>query len=60
MAKSSLDGSPHSQSGLSFSTRAIHAGESRPRYADSMTTPIFQTSTFTFRNSRHIEEYTKE
>jgi cystathionine gamma-synthase len=44
--------------GKSLSTRAIHAGEPREKYADSLTTPIIQTSTFTFRNSRHIEDYT--
>ena len=44
----------------SLATRAIHAGESRKKYADSLTTPIIQTSTFTFQNSRHIEDYTKK
>ena len=44
----------------SLSTRAIHAGEPRRKYADSITTPIIQTSTFTFRDSQHIEDYTKK
>jgi len=44
----------------SLSTRAIHAGEPRRRYADSITTPIIQTSTFTFRDSRHIEDFTRK
>jgi cystathionine gamma-synthase len=44
---------------LSLSARAIHAGESRKKYADSITTPIVQTSTFTFSGSRDIFEYTK-
>ncbi len=44
----------------SMSTRAIHAGEPRQKYADSLTTPIIQTSTFTFQNSKHIEDYTKK
>lgn len=44
----------------SLSTRAIHAGEPRRRYADSLTTPIIQTSTFTFKNSQAIEDYTKK
>jgi len=44
----------------SLSTRAIHAGEPRRKYADSLTTPIIQTSTFTFRNSKHIEDYTRK
>ncbi len=44
---------------LSLATRAVHAGESRRKYADSITTPIVQTATFTFANSKDIEEYTK-
>ncbi|MHC4130383.1 MAG: trans-sulfuration enzyme family protein [Planctomycetota bacterium] len=48
------------QSRHTLSTRAVHAGEPRRRYADSITTPIIQTSTFTFRDSKHIEAYTKE
>jgi len=44
----------------SLSTRAVHAGEPRRKYADSLTTPIIQTSTFTFHNSKHIEDYTKK
>ncbi len=58
MAKSSSQ--KKAQTSQSLATRAIHAGESRRKYADSITTPIVQTSTFTFRNSKHIEEYTKE
>ena len=44
---------------LGFSTRAIHAGEDRERYADSITTPIVQTSTYAFKDSKEIEAYTK-
>ena len=44
----------------SLSTRAVHAGEPRRKYADSLTTPIIQTSTFTFRDSQHIEDFTKK
>lgn len=44
----------------SLSTRAVHSGESREKYADSITTPIVQTSTFTFKNSKEIELYTKK
>ncbi|MBD3347231.1 MAG: aminotransferase class I/II-fold pyridoxal phosphate-dependent enzyme [Chitinivibrionales bacterium] len=43
-----------------FSTRSIHAGEARNRYADSLTTPIVQTSTYTFKNSKEIREYTSK
>ena len=44
--------------GRSLATRAIHAGEPRRKYTDSLMTPIVQTSTFTFKNSKHIEDYT--
>ncbi|NLW30606.1 MAG: PLP-dependent transferase [Fibrobacter sp.] len=44
----------------SICTRAIHAGESRTKYADSITTPIVQTATFTFSSSKDIEEYTRK
>lgn len=43
-----------------FSTKAVHAGESREKYADSLTTPIFQTSTYAFKDSQEIEAYTQE
>jgi cystathionine gamma-synthase len=42
-----------------LATRAVHAGESRRRYADAITTPIVQTATFTFSGSRDIEAFTK-
>jgi len=44
----------------SMSTRAIHAAEPRRKYADSLTTPIIQTSTYTFKNSKAIEDYTRK
>jgi cystathionine beta-lyase/cystathionine gamma-synthase len=43
----------------SSNTNAVHAGETREKYADSLTTPIFQTSTYTFKDSAEIEAYTK-
>ncbi len=43
----------------SSSTNAVHAGETREKYADSLTTPIFQTSTYTFKDTAEIEAYTK-
>lgn len=46
--------------GKGLSTRSIHAGEPRRKYADSLMTPIIQTSTFTFQNSKHVEDYTKK
>lgn len=42
-----------------MSTISVHAGEERFRYADSITTPIVQTSTYAFKDSRHIEDYTR-
>jgi len=44
----------------SLATRAIHAGEPRVKYANSLTTPIVQTSTYTFSSSKAIEDYTKK
>ncbi len=43
----------------SIFTRSIHAGEDRARYADSITTPIVQSSTYSFKDSKEIEAYTK-
>lgn len=42
-----------------ISTLSVHAGEERFRYADSITTPIVQTSTYAFKNTEHIEAYTR-
>ncbi len=42
-----------------LATRAVHAGEDRKRYADSITTPIVQTATYAFKDSKEIEDYTK-
>ena len=49
---------PTKRNGLA--TRAIHAGEDRQRYADSVTTPIVQTSTYVFKDSKEIEAYTRQ
>jgi len=56
--RKSQDKNNHVASG-GFSTRAIHAGEERKRYADSITTPIVQTATYAFKDSKEIEAYTK-
>jgi cystathionine gamma-synthase len=58
MAKSS-SGKPKRRD-KAFFTRAIHAGEPKEKYAKSLTTPIVQTSTFTFQDSKHIEDYAKK
>ena len=42
------------------STKAVHAGEVRSKPHNSVTTPIFQTSTYTFSNSTEILEFMKE
>jgi cystathionine gamma-synthase len=53
-----LKGRKEIKNELSLFTRAIHAGESRTKYANSITTPIIQTSTFTFAGTSEIEAYT--
>jgi cystathionine gamma-synthase len=40
-----------------FSTRAVHAGEVREKAGNAVTTPIFQTATYAFRNSHELIEY---
>jgi cystathionine gamma-synthase len=40
-----------------FSTRAVHAGEAREKADNAVTTPIFQTATYTFRDSHELIEY---
>jgi len=57
MGKTTKKKRGRSERGLA--TRAVHAGEDRFRYADSITTPIVQTSTFAFKDSKDIEDYTK-
>ena len=59
MAKKSVDRGKAARTQSIF-TRSVHAGEPRRKYADSITTPIIQTSTFTFADSKHIEDYTKK
>jgi len=63
MAKYVRKSKPASKRGakrvFGFSTRSVHAGEDRLRYADSITTPIVQTSTYAFKDSTEIEAYTK-
>jgi cystathionine gamma-synthase len=40
-----------------FSTRAVHAGEAREKAGNAVTTAIFQTATYAFRDSRELTEY---
>jgi cystathionine gamma-synthase len=44
----------------SIFTRAVHGGEDHFKYADAITTPIVQTSTFVFKNSEEIRRYTSK
>jgi len=38
-------------------TSSVHAGELRQQEANAITTPIYQTSTFWFKNSREVIDY---
>ncbi|MBU0490794.1 MAG: aminotransferase class I/II-fold pyridoxal phosphate-dependent enzyme [Chloroflexi bacterium] len=40
-----------------FSTQAVHAGEERPKPYGALTTPIVQTSTYTFADTAEILEF---
>jgi cystathionine beta-lyase/cystathionine gamma-synthase len=42
-----------------FSTLVIHAGEDKESPYGAVTTPIFQTSTFAFKNSEEVLEFQK-
>jgi cystathionine gamma-synthase len=44
------------KNGLGLSTLAVHAGEIRYNEYGAITTPIVQTSTFIFKNTREIKE----
>ncbi len=39
------------------STRSVHGGEREGRHHDALTTPIYQTATYAFRNSAELREY---
>jgi cystathionine gamma-synthase len=41
----------------SLLTTAIHGGEKRPRPGNALTTPIFQTATYVFRNTAELVDY---
>ena len=38
-------------------TASVHGGELRQQEANAITTPIYQTSTFWFQNSREVIDY---
>src|SRR5262245_52464998 len=50
-------GAPPSGRGSGPSTRSVHAGEREERASEAVTTPIYQTSTFWFRDSAELREY---
>ncbi|KAG2495311.1 hypothetical protein HYH03_006583 [Edaphochlamys debaryana] len=53
------NGVPKHDQAAKLSTAAVHGGErvGRPRVADSLTTPIVQTSTYWFRNTAELIDY---
>jgi cystathionine gamma-synthase len=40
-----------------FSTLAVHGGEPRPKLGNSLTTPIVQTATYTFADTRELHDH---
>ena len=44
----------------SIHTQAVHSGEREMKYADAITVPIVQTSTFTFKTCDEIKRYTSK
>ncbi|MAG29990.1 MAG: cystathionine gamma-synthase [Deltaproteobacteria bacterium] len=48
---------PNEPEGRGKATSSVHAGELRQQEANAITTPIYQTSTFWFRNSKEVTDY---
>jgi cystathionine gamma-synthase len=48
---------PEEPSDRGNATSSVHAGELRQQEAHAITTPIYQTSTFWFRNSKEVTDY---
>jgi len=44
----------------SIFTQAVHAGEEKFKYADSITVPIVQTSSFVFKDMEDVRSYTSK
>ncbi|HZO51315.1 MAG TPA: PLP-dependent transferase, partial [Bryobacteraceae bacterium] len=40
-----------------ISTLAVHAGEPRPKFGNALTTPIIQTATYTFLDTRELRDH---
>jgi cystathionine gamma-synthase len=53
MTKAVRDG----EKNLGFSTLAVHGGEPRPKLGNSLATPIIQTATYTFTNTRELHDH---
>ncbi len=43
-----------------FSTLAVHAGEDRQKFGNSLTDPIFCTSTYTFANTQAVIDFVEQ
>jgi cystathionine gamma-synthase len=48
---------PDEPSNRGSATSSVHAGELRQQEANAITTPIYQTSTFWFRNSKEVTDF---
>ena len=53
MTKAVRDG----EKNLGFSTLAVHGGEPRPKLGNALATPIIQTATYTFTNTRELHDH---
>ena len=49
---STPDSSGNDRRAIGFSTLAVHGGEDRQKYANSITDPIFCAATYTFENTQ--------
>jgi len=49
---------PRRKKPLGLGTLTVHSGEERVKYADALTVPIVQTSTYVFHSTEEIKRYT--
>ena len=47
----------HAQPSQGVSSRAVHGGERQQRLGDAITVPIYQTSTYVFRNTQELIDF---
>ena len=45
------------EAGRGISTLAVHAGEPRPKFGNALATPILQTATYTFADTRELHDH---